>query len=210
MPTLAEFIDKLRQAEQDPYLLELHQIDVFDDVLPALATVSAVELADLLLQWRQDYPAGSYLLLQAIAASPLAGQLAEAFARRLASWEEDPEYVDAILAAGISQFEPPVRDWLVERPGVRSRLGLGPLDENQRLGLDDRPLPEVPEPLPDVETVAGVQARLLLHELNCGPVTGTWNPRTQAALHRLQYECDHPQPGAVDAQTIEWLRSVEP
>ncbi len=201
-------IETLRYVERTPHLLELNQIDVFDPILQDLARVEKIELADLLLQLRNDYPAGSYLLLQAIAASPLAGQFTEGFARRLSSWNEDTEYVDAILTAGLDQLDPITREWIIERPGVRSRLGIGgPIGEP--LKLDDRPFPEIPYPLPDVSTVAGVQARLLLHEINCGPVTGTWNRRTHAALRRFQYECDHPQPGDLDRLTIDYLCTVD-
>ena len=201
--------ERLKSVETDPYLLELDQTAVFADILPRLTSVNLIELADALLRWRRSYPTGSYLLLRAIAVSSVAGEIAEAFARRLSCWEDDPEEVDAILAAGFAKFESAVQDWLSERPGLRTLVNGDMLPDHPPWGLDDRPLPPLPAPLPDINTIAGVQARLLLHEINCGPVTGAWSARTQAALHRLQYEYDHPNPGKLDSQTLEWLRSVE-
>ncbi len=74
------------------------------------------------LEWRQDYPNGLYLLLQAIAVSAIASELAEAFARRLSCWDDDAECVDVILAAGIQCFQSPVRNWIMVRPGARMQL----------------------------------------------------------------------------------------
>ncbi len=102
---LSQLIKRLQDIEADPNLLELHQVSIFEDVLPALTTVPSLKLADLLLQWRQDYPNDSYLLLQAIVASSMVGQLAESFARRLSCWDDDAEYVDVILAASKSRLE---------------------------------------------------------------------------------------------------------
>ncbi|WP_428264098.1 hypothetical protein [Haliangium sp.] len=104
-------------------------MSVLDGVLASLTTVSSLELTGLLLEWRRDYSNGSYLLLQAIAAFELAGRVAESFARRLSCWDDDPDFVDAILAAGIERFRSPVRDWIVERPGVRARLSTDTGDE---------------------------------------------------------------------------------
>jgi hypothetical protein len=165
-----------------------------------------------LTEWRTRFPRAFSLLLSAIAADEVVrNRVARGIAESLAAWDEGGEFteqIDDILAPVAPSLDEPYRTWVVERSGVASRLHLVEGKDYQRTLLSPSELGKLwppDRPLPPIDTIAGVQARLLRNGYHPGPVTGEWNERTARAIVRFQYDSSHPSPGSLDDLTRSWL-----
>jgi putative peptidoglycan binding protein len=191
-------------------LLRLHGIAVFRQDLPILCSLSSEDLVTCLLDWRVDCPNALYRLLEAVAQSDEASDhVAEALTHILSGWTEEPGTTDDVLVRAFPRIPSPQRNWVADRPGVHGPLGPVAGRDFESMGdlADEDEWPEG-TPQPPGDTVAGLQARLQWN-LNPGPVTGTWNPKTRAALYRFQFEHGILSPGTIDEETLRDL-GVEP
>ena len=174
-----------------------------------LATAEVGDRIVLLQTWSVDYPCATARLLSEIAQEPaLATRIASAV---VAGRVLDSELKDEVLAAAFPNLTGPLRDAAADREGVRRMVGL-------RDGHGYIAVP-APDPawlwpsdklFPDVDTVAGVQARLNYLGLAAGPVNDEWNDLTRNAYARFQVLNGLPPTGEWDFDSSDRLAVSTP
>lgn len=200
----------LEWVENEPMVRMLGSGDPF---VPHLGeVVASPDLQRSLMDWNKRFPHAFALLLCALPDhSEVATLVARTLVQDLGYWESmDPldDALDDLFANTSSALPEPEKSWVLERPGVAQRLGLTEGKDYVRtlLRRDERDRMVPPgQVLPPIDTVAGVQARLIRQGYNAGPVTGQWNDQTARALHRFQVDQYHESPGELDDRTRSWL-----
>jgi hypothetical protein len=184
------------------------------DLVPEIARMKPKELLLHLFEWESEAPDALNMLLHAASRSEeTAVPVARALVRMLTTWKEGQgpwTGVDDVLVRAFPHLTGPERDWVAERSAVREHYGLVPGKDFVAMGepseKDQWPRKK---PLPPLDDVRGVQARLLRAGYNCGPITGQMNDATRRALTRLQVESSLPATGEIDAETRERLSYEE-
>jgi hypothetical protein len=202
--------EELAYVETNVELSRLHGSAIFGRYLPTLCSLTSDDLVACLLNWRVEYPNALYHLFEAVAQSDEASDhVADALTYVLSQWTDEPSTTDEVLIRAFPRIPHPQRNWVADRRGVRVPLGLIAGRDFESMGeLSDEDAWPEGAPQPPGDTVAGLQARLQWN-LNPGPVTGYWNPKTRAALYRYKFEEYLPNPGTVDEKTLQRLE-VEP
>lgn len=192
----------------------------FAPVRHLVKDADVVRLSDRMKFWALDNPAMFETLMLSLWEEPeLHFPTAWVVAHDLEFWaeygadeEEVEDLIDRFFIESLGKFDTPVRDWILQRPGLHRPLRLQP-------GIDFVPMEsEQPahlqwpddEVLPPIDDPKGVQARLARLGYAVGPIDGEWGERSRRALYRLQFESGHPAPsGAMDAPTRRRLQSVK-
>jgi hypothetical protein len=171
-----------------------------------LCDLGPTELADKLLEWEPKDPDGVDALLREAAKTDRAAlHFAKALVQLLTVWKDGQGPwvgVEDVLLRAFPKLESPERDWVAERDAIREKYQLVPGKDFIAMGRprDEDQWPRN-KPLPPIDSVRGVQARLLRAGYNCGPITGEWNDATRRALVRYQVERAVGASGELDEQT---------
>jgi hypothetical protein len=205
---------RLSEIQADDDAIRMVDLSRVEDLVPEICKLAPNALADRLLAWEPEAPDAVDLLLRAAAKSDVGAlHVTRALVQLLTTWKDGQGPwvgTDEVLLRAFPSLAPPERDWVAERSAIRARYGLVPGKDFVPMGQprDEDQWPRK-KPLPPIDDVRGVQARLLRAGYNTGPITGEMNDATRRALVRYQIEHALPGTGTMDPETRVRLADEE-